>query len=62
MSRGKTGPVIVIHEVPGLTPEVIGFVEEFVDAGHTVVPPHLFGGRQQEALDRILAFFRERLH
>ena len=54
--------MIVIDEVPGLTPEVIGFAEEFVDAGHTVVPPHLSGGRQQEAVDRILAFFRERLH
>ncbi|HEX5861700.1 MAG TPA: dienelactone hydrolase family protein [Nocardioides sp.] len=42
--RKGTGPgVIVIHEIPGITPEVIGFAEEVVDAGFTVVLPHLFG-------------------
>jgi len=42
--RKGTGPgVIVIHEIPGLTPEVIGFCEEVVAAGFTVVLPHLFG-------------------
>ena len=42
--RKGTGPgVIVIHEIPGLTPAVIGFGEELVEAGYTVVMPHLFG-------------------
>ncbi|MBZ5738816.1 dienelactone hydrolase family protein [Nocardioides mangrovi] len=42
--RKGSGPgVIVIHEIPGLTPDVIGFAEEVVDAGYTVVLPHLFG-------------------
>jgi dienelactone hydrolase len=42
--RKGAGPgVIVIHEIPGMTPEVIGFAEEVVDAGFTVVMPHLFG-------------------
>lgn len=42
--RKGSGPgVIVIHEIPGLTPEVIGFGEELVAAGYTVVMPHLFG-------------------
>jgi dienelactone hydrolase len=42
--RAGNGPgVIVIHEIPGLTPEVIGFAEEVVAAGFTVVMPHLFG-------------------
>ena len=42
--RKGTGPgVIVIHEVPGLTPTVIGFGEELVAAGYTVVMPSLFG-------------------
>ncbi|MCW2766376.1 MAG: hypothetical protein JWO11_2335 [Nocardioides sp.] len=42
--RKGTGPgVIVIHEIPGLTPEVIAFAEEVVAAGFTVVLPHLFG-------------------
>ena len=42
--RKGSGPgVIVIHEIPGLTPSVIGFGEELVAAGYTVVMPHLFG-------------------
>ncbi len=42
--RKGTGPgVVVIHEIPGPTPEVIGFGEEVVAAGFTVVMPHLFG-------------------
>ena len=42
--RKGTGPgVIVIHEIPGMTPEVIGFAEEVVADGFTVVLPHLFG-------------------
>ena len=42
--RKGTGPgVIVIHEIPGLTPDVIAFGEEVVAAGYTVVMPHLFG-------------------
>ena len=39
-----TGPgVIVIHEIPGITPEVAAFGQEVVDAGYTVVMPSLFG-------------------
>ncbi|MCW2765876.1 MAG: Dienelactone hydrolase family protein [Nocardioides sp.] len=42
--RKGAGPgVIVIHEIPGLTPQVIAFGEEVVAAGFTVVMPHLFG-------------------
>jgi dienelactone hydrolase len=42
--RKGSGPgVIVIHEIPGITPEVIAFADEVVDAGFTVVMPHLFG-------------------
>lgn len=42
--RKGSGPgVIVIHEIPGITPKVIGFAEELVTAGYTVVLPHLFG-------------------
>jgi dienelactone hydrolase len=42
--RKGSGPgVIVIHEIPGLTPAVIGFGEEVVAAGYTVVMPSLFG-------------------
>src|SRR3954468_16017691 len=42
--RKGTGPgVIVIHEIPGITPTVIAFAQEVVDAGFTVVMPSLFG-------------------
>ena len=42
--RKGSGPgVIVIHEIPGISPPVIKFAEELVDAGYTVVMPHLFG-------------------
>jgi dienelactone hydrolase len=42
--RGGAGPgVIVIHEVPGLHPEVIAFGRRVVDAGFTVYMPSLFG-------------------
>lgn len=41
--RGAGPGVIVIHESPGLTPEVIEFADEVVEAGFTVVMPHLFG-------------------
>lgn len=42
--RKGTGPgVVVIHEIPGMTPPVIAFGEEVVAAGYTVVMPHLFG-------------------
>ena len=42
--RKGDGPgVVVIHEIPGITPMVIQFAEEVVAQGHTVVMPHLFG-------------------
>ena len=41
--KGRGPGVIVVHEIPGLTTQVVGFAEEVVAAGHTVVLPHLFG-------------------
>jgi dienelactone hydrolase len=41
--KGEGPGVIVIHEIPGMTPEVMRFAEEVVAQGHTVVMPHLFG-------------------
>jgi dienelactone hydrolase len=42
--RKGSGPgVVVVHEVPGITPSVTAFAEEVVAAGFTVVMPHLFG-------------------
>ena len=46
--RKGSGPgVVVIHEVPGMTPDVIAFAEEVVASGFTVVMPELFGEAEQ---------------
>lgn len=42
--RKGGGPgVVVIHEVPGVTPEVAGFARRIEQAGFTVFMPSLFG-------------------
>ena len=42
--RKGSGPgVVVIHEIPGVTENVIRFADEVVAAGFTVVMPRLFG-------------------
>ncbi len=42
--RRGTGPcVIVISEIPGITPKVIAFADEVVAAGFSVAMPRLFG-------------------
>jgi dienelactone hydrolase len=42
--RRGTGPaVIVISEMPGITPQVVAFADRVVDIGCTAVLPHLFG-------------------
>jgi dienelactone hydrolase len=42
--RKGTGPaVIVISEIPGITPAVAGFARRVADRGLTAVMPHLFG-------------------
>jgi dienelactone hydrolase len=42
--RLGTGPaVIVIAEVPGITPHVAGFARRVADQGLSAVLPHLFG-------------------
>ena len=39
-----TGPgIIIVHEIPGITPEVLRFANDVVDAGFTVVMPDLVG-------------------
>ena len=54
--RKGTGPgVIVIHEIPGITPSVTAFAEEVVAAGHTVVMPSLFGTDGAEMTGRSTA-------
>lgn len=41
--RGSGPGVVVIHEIPGITPKVAQFMNEVVDAGFTVVAPSLVG-------------------
>ena len=54
--RRGTGPgVIVIHEVPGITPAVIRFADDVVDRGFTVVMPDLVGTPGKEVSAPYLA-------
>jgi dienelactone hydrolase len=41
--RGSGPAVIVMHEIPGITPEVARFATRVADHGFTVMMPHLFG-------------------
>jgi dienelactone hydrolase len=42
--RRGTGPaVIIMHEIPGIMPEVARVARYVVDAGMTEFMPHLFG-------------------
>ena len=52
--KGSGTGVIVVHELPGMTPDVIAFAEEVVARGHTVVMPHLFG--EPEATPGVRSF------
>ena len=56
--RKGTGPaVVVIAEMPGITPKVLAFADRVVDAGFSVVLPHLFGvpGKAVDADHRLAA-------
>src|SRR4029450_4919487 len=49
--RGSGPAVVVIAEVPGITPDVVAFADRVVDIGCTAVLPHPFGepGRKETA-------------
>lgn len=53
--RGSGPGVVLIHEIPGMTPDVVAFADEVVAAGHTVVMPHLFGKVEGPATVREVA-------
>ncbi len=54
--RKGTGPVvIVVHEVPGITPAVLRFAEELVVSGFTVMMPNLFGTPGREVSGKYIA-------
>mgnify|MGYP001586322623 FL=1 len=46
--RGSGPGVVVVHEVPGITPLVTRFADEVVERGFTVVMPSLVGTHGQE--------------
>ncbi len=59
--RMGTGPgVVVMHEVPGISAEVLRFADKVADAGFTVFMPHLFGtlGRKTNPVDRMFQLAR----
>ena len=41
--RGSGPGVVVMHEIPGITPQVAGFARRVADEGFTVFVPHMFG-------------------
>ena len=52
--RKGSGPaVVVVHEIPGITPGVLRFAEEVVGAGFTVVMPLLVVSNVPSALGKI---------
>ena len=54
--RKGSGPVvIVVHEIPGITPTVEKFADEVVDAGFTVVMPLLVGTTDKTPSGKYLA-------
>lgn len=54
--RRGTGPgVIIVHELPGITPTVAAFAEEVVTAGFTVLMPSLVGTPGREFSNGYLA-------
>ena len=42
-TRGSGPGVVVMHEIPGITPQVASFARRVADEGFTVYLPHLFG-------------------
>ena len=42
-TKGEGPGVVVMHEIPGITPQVAQFSTRVAEAGFTVFMPHLFG-------------------
>lgn len=53
--RGEGPGVVLVHELPGITPSVVGFADELVAAGYTVVMPSLLGTPGEPMSGRALA-------
>ena len=59
--RGSGPGVVLIPEIPGITPEVLGLAQHLVDSGFTVVIPSLFGEPGREMSGRYVAGVAVRL-
>lgn len=46
--RGSGPGVVIMHEIPGITPSVAAFARRVADAGFTVALPNLFGTPNQD--------------
>jgi len=53
--RGVGPAVVVVHEIPGITPRVLEFADRIVGAGFTVVMPLLVGEVGREPSGRYIA-------
>ncbi|MBI4882470.1 MAG: dienelactone hydrolase family protein [Actinobacteria bacterium] len=53
--RGSGPGVIVVHEIPGITPKVIDFANDVVAAGFTVMMPSLVGTPGREVSGAYIA-------
>lgn len=53
--RGSGPGVVVVHEIPGITPKVLQFADEVVGRGFTVVMPSLVGTPGKEVSGPYLA-------
>ena len=58
--KGEGPAVLVMHEVPGISAEVLRFARRVADAGFTVFMPHLFGpvGVKTTPLNRVPELMR----
>jgi dienelactone hydrolase len=58
--RGSGPGVVVMHEVPGITPAVQRFARRVAEEGFTVYMPHLFGtpGRGYDAMNNVTQIAR----
>ena len=58
--KGDGPAVVVMHEVPGISTEVLRFADKVADAGFTVFMPHLFGtlAKKTNPVDRMFQLAR----
>ena len=62
---GEGPPIIVMHELPGMTKECVLFAEKLIADCHAVFTAHFVdeeGHPTQKALDRLIDFYKEQLY